>query len=434
MPEDLFKLYFEYTGRNETPIVYHRWALTGITAALCGRRVWVPFGHKKIYPILYIIFVDSPASRKTTAINTYAKPLLMSTGYPYIGADRTSKEQWWVDLQDGHKHGQHDSDVDPDEDAWASLSSEPKECMLLCGEMADFMSGAQAEDFAMNLGNMWDAPSPFYEIRTRNVQSVLIHEPTVSLLGATTPSQLTRIFGTNAIASGFFSRILFIKSPRRRPKTRPSKKDPALHKKITTALKKIYSTKGEVHIAPEAQSLLDNIYHHEMHIPDMRLDYYYARREEQLYRICIVVGLLLHQIPLIDVRVVQTANTMLYMSELMMPNALGEYGSARSSDTSQIILDAAYRYQGIGISQAALYKQVSTYVDSKAQFTSLIKKLIAGGKLQHSQNKGEIVLFPNQEFFTGWPKEMIDFSLLHPEENPYDAGLLTKTDGVPNGN
>jgi hypothetical protein len=395
----------------------------------------VPFGHRAFYPVLYIIFVDLPASRKTTAINVYAKRLLSDVGYELFAADRTSKEKLWVDLQEGTLQGDkeeedYDALVGEADSPWDQVthSAKPMECMLMCGELADFMSGGNSEDFATNLGNLWDLPEPFYTVRNKTSQSAKLYKPTINMIGATTPSQLSKIFGPNAIGTGFFSRVIFVKSPRRKPKTKPSSKNPKLHHTVMTALKQIHSTSGRAEVTKEGDELMEAIYHLDIQVTDSRMQYYYARRYEQLYRLCIIVAMLLHQEPVIDDLVVRYANTQLYLAEIMMPKALGEYGMARSSDLSQVILDAANRYSDSGVDANELYKHVSTHVEGRGQFQTMLKRLIQSEKLIAEIQGGSTKIFMNQEFHSDWAPGMVDYSLMHPQENPYDAGLLTKRD------
>lgn len=89
---DFFEDYFDYVdGISESPLIYHRWAMLTCLSALLNRKVYLPFGHKNLYPNMFTILIGSAAGRKSTAINI-ANDLLQQTGYRRILSERLHRD------------------------------------------------------------------------------------------------------------------------------------------------------------------------------------------------------------------------------------------------------------------------------------------------------------------------------------------------------
>ena len=92
--------YFQYVEHTEPPKIFHLWsALAGISA-LAGRNIWWKNGPMVIYPNIYVLLIGSPGTRKSTAIKIF-KRLMKKTGYNTFSADRSTKQKFLMDLENG---------------------------------------------------------------------------------------------------------------------------------------------------------------------------------------------------------------------------------------------------------------------------------------------------------------------------------------------
>src|SRR4051812_26439458 len=98
MTADLVEAYVAYRQETEPPYVFHRWAIISSIGALLGRNYLVQFGDFRVFPNLYCMFIGDAGSRKSTAIKQVRR-LVSRSGYDYFAADKSSKEQFLVDLE-----------------------------------------------------------------------------------------------------------------------------------------------------------------------------------------------------------------------------------------------------------------------------------------------------------------------------------------------
>ena len=70
LPDDFIRRYLVYTDNHESPIQFHKWVAAGIIGACMGRKIYLNWGHFKIYPNNYIILCAGSADcRKSSALD-----------------------------------------------------------------------------------------------------------------------------------------------------------------------------------------------------------------------------------------------------------------------------------------------------------------------------------------------------------------------------
>jgi hypothetical protein len=99
----------DFHPNEEAPTIYHRWASIVAIGTLLGRNAFVIHGHNKLFGNQYVMLVGESGARKDSAIRPI-KSLLREAGYNYIAANKSSKEQFLADLDNGMDN------IDKDED------------------------------------------------------------------------------------------------------------------------------------------------------------------------------------------------------------------------------------------------------------------------------------------------------------------------------
>src|SRR6185312_1881967 len=175
----LFKLYLQYIGRNEAPMIFHRWSFLSILSAWLGRRYHFPFGHNNINCNMYVMLMGEAGSRKTTAINQATK-LLKQAGYDKISGSKTTKEKFLQTLS-GETDIEKAEDV-LDTNLFSGLEGdqEDKEMFISAEEFNIFVGNGNLEFLAL-LGTLWDFEGPFKN-DVKNSKSDYIYNPTISML------------------------------------------------------------------------------------------------------------------------------------------------------------------------------------------------------------------------------------------------------------
>ena len=420
--------YLEYTRDTESPYIYHRWCALSAVGAVLGRNYHLPFGHQRIFPNLYCLFVGEPGTRKSTAIKTICRKLVSGSGYDTFAADKTSKEKFLLDLEgvaedylptsdDPRKgRGLDEKTLENLWDGEAINLTDPREIYIMADEFSEF-SGVGNAEFYTTLGNLWDwdEPNKPFTNRLKNSRSVSIYQPTVSLLGGTTPSKFAKIFPVEIMDDGFLSRMILIKGDRSgRKYPEPPEPDAGRTQALIDTLRAIRTSFGPNRAAvrsDDARLILHDIYNSWQDLSDVRFKSYSTRRYTQLLKLCLIVSAA-HGTTEIGKEVVIEANTYLSAAELSMPAALGEFGKSKNSDVADRIMQVLEGARK-PIRFKELWSEVHKDLDKPQQLIDIINSLEFAGKIQKlSGHEGGILAKKQPKKQQEW----VDWSLLTEEE------------------
>ena len=416
--EDFLSSYLNYASDTEVPAIFHRWSAIAGIGAFLGRRYFFNHGHFPIYPNTYCMLVGVSGTRKSTGIKLFKK-LLIQAGYNTIAADKTTKEKFILDLSGESdepapikSNGQMEDFLS--QNLWGDTEDETRpdaEVFIMADEFNDFFGNGNVE-FISLLGTLWDYHG-VYRNRIKNGKSVSINNPTVSILGGNTPTNLSLAFPPEIIGQGFFSRLLFIYGePNGKRITFPKPPDPARTAELIQSLQRIRATCiGQATLTPDAEALLEKIYHANLGVSDVRFDSYSTRRFGHLIKLCLIVcaSSCAREITSHDVTY---ANTILSHAEHFMPKALGEFGKAKHSDVSHKIVSLVEKEFAV-VSFKEIWKHVSNDLEKMQDLTTLLQNLVAAEKLQSIPGKGFLA---NRRVVNDDLQGLVDYSLLSPEE------------------
>jgi hypothetical protein len=420
---DFLSSYLAYASDTEVPAIFHRWAAITSIGAYLGRRYYFNHGHFTIYPNIYAMLVGASGTRKSTAIKLFKK-LLVQAGYTTIAADKTTKEKFILDLSGEADDSEQASKIKTSggmedflsQNLWGSdeeqAATKPDaEMFIMADEFNDFFGNGNVE-FISLLGTLWDY-SGIYRNRIKNGKSVSISNPTVSILGGNTPTNLSLAFPPEIIGQGFFSRLLFIYGePNGRRITFPKQPDPAHTTRIIQNLQRIRSSCiGPASLSSGAEKLLETIYHSNLGVNDVRFDSYSTRRFGHLIKLCLITSAARSSKHIEESDVIY-ANTILSHAEHFMPKALGEFGKAKNSDVSHKIIQLVEREFAI-VSFKEIWKHVSADLEKMQDLSTLLQNLVAAEKLQSIPGKGFIA---NRRVLDEEAGGLVDYNLLTDEE------------------
>lgn len=409
--------YLSYTDKSEPPKVFHRWCLLSSVGALLGRKYFVPFGHERLFPTIYVMLMGEPATRKSTAIKTIKK-LISKAGYDTISADKTGKEKFLIDLEG----------LTPDEpgvssrttlDAiterhlfGSSMLNEPRETFIMADEFNDF-AGTNNTEFYTTLGSFWDYDDPEkpYTSRFKN-QSVSIFQPTVSILGGNTQENFAKAFPPDIIGGGFLSRMLLIHGERSKVKyTFPPTPDENETLKLMDVMRDLHTSyRGEAGKTPEALALLDTIYQKSNYeLSDVRFKAYNGRRFTQLVKLALGVSACYGADKITQDHVV-IANTILAAAEHNMGNALGEFGNSKNSAQVNMVMNELNK-----ATHAMTIQELWSLMDRELEKVSYLVDIMQN--LQHARKVQVIDKGKYLPLKVAKKKlDFVDFSILTEEE------------------
>ena len=407
---DFISEYINYASDStEPPAIFHRWAAIAGIGATLGREYYLNHGHFVLFPNMYCMLIGAPASRKSTAIKIM-KEIMKLSGYNSIAAEKTTKEKFLMDLA-----GVGEEAATPEDFLEQSLFGEEgkvAEMFVMNDEFNDFF-GNNILDFISLLGNLWDF-SGSYESKLKNSKSLVINNPTISILSGNTPTTFSSTFPPEIFGQGFFSRILLIYSePSGKKIAFP--KIPAQETKNKIAkdlrdLKRFVS--GEAKFSHSAELLAEKIYLEDNTLADVRFATYFGRRFSHLLKLSLIVSAARRSSRIEEFDILY-ANTMLTYAEERMPKALGEFGKSKNADVAHkvmVLINSAHQV----LTYNDIWKHISSDLEKYTDLATIMRNLVEADKIQISPRKDGFL--SKKKFTETRDSSIVDYSLLTEEE------------------
>lgn len=192
---DLLEAYLEFTKNTESPISYHTWAGLGLISSCLERKVWMQWGHTRIFPNQYIILVGPAGARKGEPI-VIAQDFMRDLGLT-LSAEKTTEEALSKLLAESVRNFDYGGAIE-------------MQCPLtvISEEMAVFL-GMGNTKFLATLTNWYDSRGT-WEYRTKHVGVDEISGVCVNILGSMAPDWIPLAIPPQAIGGGFTSRVIWI--------------------------------------------------------------------------------------------------------------------------------------------------------------------------------------------------------------------------------
>jgi hypothetical protein len=407
--KDFISEYLEYTHATECPVIFSRWAAISGIAAILGRQYYFQHGHFNVYPNLYIQFIGTSGSRKSTTIKILKKTLT-AYGYDTFGPDKSSKEKFLLNLA-GETEGGFQK---VESFLWDGPNEEVKEQYIMADEFNQFI-GAGNLEFMSLLGVLWENPHE-YKNEIKTGKSVCIPNPTINILSGNTPTSFNLCFPPEALGQGFFSRLILVQAnPRGNSITFPESPATDSTEKLLNHLRRIKeSIHGITRLTPEGKKLLDRIYKSRITLDDVRFDAYSTRRFDHLIKLSLIASASRLSCE-IEARDVIYANTILTYTEHFMSKALGEFGKAKNSDVAHTVVQLiesslnAMTFQDI-------WMHVANDLEKPDNLAMLLRNLVSAGRIQRTEITGESAFLPKRKLLKQGSDGLVDFNLLTEEE------------------
>jgi hypothetical protein len=225
-------LYHGYASPiTEAPEIYHLFVGMSLIAAACGRNIYLPFGSQRIYPNVWVILVGTSSNlKKSTAINI-GKTILTNVDPTVILPTEFSREAL-LELLQNKPRGLF---------CWNEFG----------GVLAQFELNYMAGTKEM-MTDLFDCPMEHRRILKK--QEIIITEPCISIVSASTLEWLTSKVKEQDVRSGFLARFIYVPG-RSRSKLLPFPPRPNLEDRteLIHQLKQIATVKGEVSLTSDAR-------------------------------------------------------------------------------------------------------------------------------------------------------------------------------------
>ena len=251
--------YLDYTAGHEAPEDFHVWVGLTVIGAAIRRRAWIDNVYHKYYPNLYTILISPPGvGKKTTAINIGADILREAVPECRIISEKCTPEALAKRLG---------KPMDIVKESGGMKIEARAEGLIIAPELTVFLGPEQYNSsLIMFLTRLYDCSNTL-EVETISRGLEKLRNVCVSMLGATTPSEIDRAIPSSARGSGFMSRLCLVqKDTTSRVVPKAVRVDPTVRELLVIRLRKIHDEcVGEFKITPDADKWYDSYYrrHHE---------------------------------------------------------------------------------------------------------------------------------------------------------------------------
>lgn len=422
--------YLAMVEDTESPRLFHIWSAVGAMAASLGRRCYLPFGPMVIYPNHYILLVGTPGTRKSTAGSIMKRQLKASTGVRFAPQDTAGQRQGLVEAMRGGDSPKEflgavelafadkslaaltlddiaeisDQPESEDDELRFIAQADKHHLMVIASEFSRFIgqNNIQMLDF---LTTMWDGDD--YEYRIKSAE-VILKNPLLNLVGATTPTSLALSMPPAAGGQGFLSRIILVYGSRKhklvpRPGVPPLEFVDRVKSRLNTAY---YEIAGAFQETEDARVFSESLYNYTLEITDPRFGYYNERRYTHLIKLAMVLaagrgsGVIVKD----DY---DEAHRILRATERGMPDALGEFGMNPLAALKQNMLE--YLRANVRMPMEQLRSVFHREARSQ-EFTEVVNDLVKANQITMIQQKGTGVMWVHAQF-----------SMKHVEDSIMDA-------------
>ncbi|MCH7823390.1 MAG: DUF3987 domain-containing protein [Acidobacteria bacterium] len=245
IPEDgLFRRYIEWAEPvTDAPIEFHVASSLALAGTVAGRKIWLDRGHGRLYPNVWVLIL-APSSfyRKSTAISQAEHLLWDYRDGVYLLPNEASPEKFLDNLKSQP----------------TGLFRHKEFAALLAQFDRSYMMG-----FKELLTELYDCPRRY--TRTLRREEVVVENPCLSILAASTFDWLLEKTKAGDIRGGFFSRFLYF-APRLKSKRLafPLPGDEGLENRIANEICLLDGMEGEVRLADDARDYYERwIFNHE---------------------------------------------------------------------------------------------------------------------------------------------------------------------------
>jgi hypothetical protein len=337
---DWISSYIEYTKNTEPKQSFHTWTGISVLAAVLQRRVWMQWGHQKIFPNMYVVLCGtSGRARKGTAMGI-GSDLLRKVTQVKMVSESVTREALIKSMQDSVTNF-----VDP------QYPSNPQlHCAvtIFSEELAVFLGQGDIK-FLSNLTDWYDSKDVWtYETKGKGREE--INGVCINLLGATAPDWLQSILPQEAVGGGFTSRVIFVVEESKGktvPDPQLSAHEIALRSKLIEDLEQISALAGPYEFTPEAKNLYEEWYTNEdtkiargnSPVPDPRFSGYNERRPTHIKKLSMIMSASRGNDLMITFDDFERSRKLLEAVEVKMMRAFGGLGQSKYGVLTTTILD-----------------------------------------------------------------------------------------------
>lgn len=334
---DWLEGFVRYMDNSESSRSYIVWSAISAIGTTLQRRVWMQWGHTRIFPNQYIALIGPSGNRK-------AEPLMVAREFVAgLGVSIIPEE---ITRQGLYKQVKES----------VSTYTDPETRVLVphCSvygsfeELAVFLGEGDSRFLAV-LTNWYDSRDAF-DYRSKGGGLDDIRGVCLNILGSMAPDWIPMCIPTTAQGGGFTSRFIFVVDYNKgktitNPNLNPP--DPKLYTALKHDLELMFTFTGPYVFDSEAQELYSDWYTQQeeliraggLPVPDMRLAGYNTRRQTHVKKIAMIVCASRSNRRVITAPDFLRAASLIEQVEVNMPGIFGGIGQTDVAQRLMLVRD-----------------------------------------------------------------------------------------------
>ena len=325
--------YMEYTSGQESPAAFHKWTALTVLSASLGRHIHIDRGVYTLFPNIFTLLVaGSGKCRKSVSTGMGINILKKLAKPPMIFSQKITNEALIQALVECR--------VD---DSSSGL--------IYASELSTFM-GADAHRSGLipTLTDLYDSPAD-WSYRTRGRGAEQMKNVTLCFLAASTTEWLKASIPADSVGGGFTSRVIFVQQDH------PSKsvlfpelshETIALKADLIHDLNIIREVKGEMEFTEEARAFTLEWYaKHMLTKHDAKLDGYFGRKHDTIFKIAILLSISESSDLLIQAHHIKEALRLLEENEVNLAKIMESVTASILGSVTEKILDLVRKDKNI---------------------------------------------------------------------------------------
>lgn len=336
---DVIRGFLKYTEHTESPKSYMVWSAISTISSVLERRCYMDWAGERIYPNQYIILVGNAGLTRKNLPIMLSKVILTEVGCN-LTARKITHEKLIQDLAAAQTEYMHGTKV---------VTQNP--LTVISPELSVFLRFQESELLA-TLTDLWESGDNWsYATKGSGVDIVI--GPCLSILGATAPEWLGKIFPPEAVGGGLTSRCLFVYEKRKgRIQGDYIPLDPVLFSALIHDLREIHGMVGDFTFDDETRkAYVDWYVEYEtliqekgrFPIDDPKLYSYVARRATHIKKLCMALSASEGSSQLITISVWRRAIRYLTAIEKRMSETFENMGQSKIAPNLRAVWDLISR-------------------------------------------------------------------------------------------
>lgn len=389
------KAYCRFTAASEAPLDFHFWTGVSTIAAALRRQVWRDELLYKWTPNFYIIFVG-PAGivTKSTTLNIGYK-LLSKVPNIHFGPDSMTWHGLAKKFEQAFEYKQYKNGTET-----KRFGMSPLTCSV--SELGTFLR-PDDKGLVSFLTDVWDGKERPFTHTTKDSGEIVIENPWLNVIGATTPSWIQNNFPLALLKEGIGSRVIFVYGEHKRHRTaypsrvvKPGDYE-LVEKQLIEDLIHMSKLVGPFSLTDDAFKWGEDWYNQpqiSQHLASSRYSGYLARKQTHLHKLAMILSaakrddLIIHRDDLIE------ANDILSTTELSMIRVFENVGVVDEAKHLAEIVAFVRAYGWITVHD--LYYRNCHNIMMEKDFKAAVRHAIDGGLLEVRTQNGIAGLAPKQ--------------------------------------